>query len=316
MPLLVLGVVGGLLLLALGAEYLVRGSTALAMRFGLTPLVIGLTVVAFGTSSPELVVSLQSSLSGNGAIALGNVIGSNISNIALILGVSALVRPLRVQVQIIRREIPLMILASVLLSLMLLGGQVNRLEGLLLFIAGIAYFVFAYIAARRNKSRIAESEFEAALPKTTGRGWVSLLLILLGLSMLAIGAKLLVHSAVAIAEAFGVSQIIIGLTVVAVGTSLPELATSVVAARKDEGDIVIGNVIGSNVLNVLFVLGLAALINPLHVEGLSVIDVIVMLGSAALVLPLMRRGFQLTRWEGTLLLAGYIGYISSVVLNN
>jgi cation:H+ antiporter len=310
MPLLILKIIGGLLLLSFGAESLVRGSAAVALRLGITPLVVGLTIVAFGTSSPEMVVSIEAALSGNSAMALGNVIGSNISNIGLILAIAALVRPLQVQAQIIRREIPLMILVSLLLGLLLTGGQLNRLEGLLLLIGSFAYTAFAYISARRNKSKIVESEFEDALPKVNRRAWVDILLVLVGLSLLIIGARFLVDGAVAVAERFGVSQVIIGLTIVAVGTSLPELATSVAAARRGEGDIVIGNVIGSNVLNTLFILGIAALINPVQTQGLKLVDVIVMVGSSAVVLPIMRRGSQLARWEGVLLLAGYIGYLS------
>jgi cation:H+ antiporter len=309
----VIQILGGLLLLFLGAESLVRGSTALALRLGITPLVVGLTVVAFGTSSPEIIVSLQSALKGNSALALGNVIGSNISNVALILGLSALVRPLRVQAQIIRREIPLMIFASLLLCLLLLGGQLNRLEGLLLVAGSITYTAYAYFSASKSKDKQVEAEFADALPQPKGKAWAHVALILVGLSLLIVGANLLVGGAITIAESFGVSQVVIGLTIVAIGTSLPELATSIAAARKDEGDIVIGNVIGSNVLNILFVLGLAALIAPMHTNDLRVIDLAVMVGSAAIILPLMRRGFQLTRWEGAVLVAGYMGYLYSLM---
>jgi cation:H+ antiporter len=309
----VLQILGGLLLLSLGAESLVRGSAALAIRLGITPLVVGLTVVAFGTSSPEIVVSLESAFKGNSALALGNVIGSNISNVALILGLSALVRPLRVQAQIIRREIPLMIFASLLLCLLLLGEQLNRLEGLLLVAGSIAYTAFAYPSAKKSRDKQVQEEFAEALPQPKGKVWGHIALILVGLSLLILGANLLVGGAITIAESFGVSQVVIGLTIVAVGTSLPELATSIAAARKDEGDIVIGNVIGSNVLNILFVLGIAALIAPMHNDDLRPIDLAVMVGSAAVVFPLMRRGFQLTRWEGAVLLAGYAGYLFSLL---
>jgi cation:H+ antiporter len=309
----VIQVLGGLLLLSSGAECLVRGSAALALRFGISPLVVGLTVVAFGTSSPEIVVSLQSALKGNSALALGNVIGSNISNVALILGLSVLVRPLRVQSQVIRREIPLMIFASLLLCLLLLGGQLNRLEGLLLVLGSIGYTALAYISARKNRDKNVEEEYEEALPRPKGLAWVNVASILVGLSLLIVGANLLVAGAITIAEGFGVSQVVIGLTIVAVGTSLPELATSIAAASKDEGDIVIGNVIGSNVLNILFVLGVAALVAPIHTNDLRLIDLAVMAGSAAIIFPLMRRGFQLTRWEGAFLLAGYIGYLYSLM---
>jgi cation:H+ antiporter len=313
MFIVVIKILGGLLLLSLGAESLIRGSAALALRLGITPLVVGLTIVAFGTSSPEIVVSLQSAFKGGSALALGNVVGSNISNVALILGLSALVRPLRVQAKIIRREIPLMIFASLLLCLLLLGGQLNRLEGLVLILGSLAYTTLAYTSARKSKDKHAQDEFADTLPQPKGRAWAQIVFILVGLALLIVGANLLVGGAITIAEGFGISQVVIGLTIVAVGTSLPELATSIVAARKDEGDIVIGNVIGSNVLNILFVLGLAALIAPMHTNDLRVIDLAVMVGSAAIILPLMRRGFQLTRWEGAVLVAGYMGYLYSLM---
>lgn len=308
----VIQILAGLLFLYWGAESLVRGSAALALRLGISSLVVGLTVVAFGTSSPEIVVSIQAASQGNSALALGNVIGSNISNVALILGLSALVRPLRVQAQIIRREIPLMIFASLLLCLLLLGGQLNRLEGMLLVVGSIAYTTFAYISARKSKDKHIEEEYADSLPQPKGKARAHVAFILIGLSLLIVGANLLVSGAIFIAEGFGVSQVVIGLTIVAVGTSLPELATSIAAARKDEGDIVIGNVIGSNVLNILFVLGLAAVIAPIQTNDLRLIDLAVMVGSAAIVFPLMRRGFRLTRWEGAFLLAGYIGYLYSL----
>jgi cation:H+ antiporter len=274
---------------------------------------VGLTVVAFGTSSPETVVSIQSALNGNSALALGNVIGSNISNVALILGLSALIRPLRVHARIIRREIPLMIFASIILCLLLWGGRLNRLEGLILVVGSIAYTALAYSSARKNRDKIVEEEYAEALPRPKGEAWANLAFILVGLILLIAGANLLVGGAITIAERFGVSQVVIGLTIIAIGTSLPELATSIAAASKGEGDIVIGNVIGSNVLNILFVLGMAALIAPMHTNDLRLIDLAVMVGSAAIVLPLMRRGFHLTRLEGAFLLAGYIGYLYSLM---
>jgi cation:H+ antiporter len=274
---------------------------------------VGLTVVAFGTSSPETVVSIQSALNGNSALALGNVIGSNISNVALILGLSALIRPLRVHARIIRREIPLMIFASIILCLLLWGGRLNRLEGLILVVSSIAYTALAYSSARKNRDKIVEEEYAEALPRPKGEAWANLAFILVGLILLIAGANLLVGGAITIAELFGVSQVVIGLTIIAVGTSLPELATSIAAASKGEGDIVIGNVIGSNVLNILFVLGMAALIAPMHTNDLRLIDLAVMVGSAAIVLPLMRRGFHLTRLEGAFLLAGYICYLYSLM---
>jgi cation:H+ antiporter len=206
-----------------------------------------------------------------------------------------------------------MIFTSLLLCLLLLGGQLNRLEGLLLVLGSLAYTAFAYTSARKSKDRHVQEEFADALPQPKGKVWAHMIFILVGLALLIVGANFLVSGAITIAQRFGVSQVVIGLTIVAVGTSLPELATSIAAARKDEGDIVIGNVIGSNVFNILFVLGMAALIAPLQTNDLRVTDLAVMVGSAAIVFPLMRRGFQLTRWEGAVLLAGYIGYLYSLM---
>ena len=304
MILALLAVAGGLLLLYIGAEVLVRGSSSLALRMGLTPLVIGLTVVAFGTSSPELAVSVQSTLTGRDAIAVGNVVGSNICNIALILGLSALVRPLRVQAQILRLDVPLMIIASVLLLVLLTDGVLTRVDGLFLTLGIIAYTTFNLWNARRQAPRLAE-----AAPRTSGVPWRDLLFIVGGLGLLVGGAYLLVDGATFIAQTFGLSEAVIGLTIVAIGTSLPELATSAVATYRGEVDIAVGNVIGSNVFNILAILGLSALAHPLTVAGIGVIDLSVMMGIALLMIPLLWTGFQLVRWEGAFLLMLYAGYV-------
>ena len=309
-----LAILVGLALLSIGAEALVRGSAALALRLGITPLVVGLTVVAFGTSSPELVVSVKASLDDNGAIALGNVVGSNICNIALILGVSALIKPVRIEAQVIRREIPILIFASVLLWAMLAGGELQRWMGLLLTAGLVAYVAFSYIGARAEKNEAVREEFAEALPAPEARRpWVDVLFVLVGLAMLLFGANLFVDGAVAVAERFGVSQAVIGLTIVAVGTSLPELATSIVAAFKGEGDIAVGNAVGSSIFNILCILGVASLIRPLPTTGISMIDLGVMTACALLVMPMMRSGFCLNRWEGIFLLAVYVGYLYYVI---
>lgn len=306
-------VFGGLVLLAVGAEGLVRGSSATALRLGVTPLVIGLTVVAFGTGSPELFVSVEAAYRGNSGIALGNVVGSNISNVALILGLSALARPMRVRSELIRREVPLMIGVTLLLCLLLFDGTLSRMDGLLLTMGSVAYTVFAYMAARRDRSAVVAEEFDEALTEPKRSVWLDVAFILSGFAALLIGAKLLLGGATVVAERFGISQVVIGLTIVAIGTSLPELATSVVASVRGQADVAFGNVIGSNVLNILCVLGVAALIRPIEVQGLRPLDVGVLVGSAVLVLPLMRRGFILNRWEGAVLLAGYAAYLYSLV---
>ena len=308
-----LSLLGGLALLVVGAELLVRGSSALALRAGVTPLMIGLTVVAFGTSSPELVVGLRASAGGDGSIALGNVVGSNICNIALILGAAALIKPLNVHAQVVRREVPILIGASALLWLLLGGGTLGRLEGLLLACALAGYLWWSYRSARAEKSAAVAEEFAEAVPKPSRRIWLDALFVVAGLGMLLAGAGLFVGGAVTLAEVFGVSRAVIGLTVVAVGTSLPELATSVIAAFRGEGDIAVGNAVGSSILNIFCILGVTALIVPIESGGIDNIELAVMTGTALLAAPLMRSGFCLNRWEGALLVAGYCGYIYHLV---
>ena len=305
--------IGGLVLLAVGAEGLVRGSSALALRFGITPLVIGLTVVAFGTGSPELVVSVQAAYRGESGIALGNIVGSNISNVALILGLSAIARPMKVRSELIKREVPLMIAVTVGLCLLLLDGLVSRLEGLLLVISSIAYTTFAYIAARRDRSAFVAEEFKEALTETRRAVWLDMLFVFMGFVFLLAGANLLLTGAVVVAERFGVSQVVIGLTIIAIGTSLPELATSLMASLKREPDVAFGNAIGSNILNILLILGVVALIRPIETKELRIVDIGALVASAMILLPLMWRGFVLNRWEGALLLAAYVAYLYSAL---
>ena len=307
-------VLGGLVLLPLGAGWLVRGSTGIALRLGVTALAIGLTVVAFGTGSPELVLSIQASAAGNGGIALGNVVGSNISNIALVLGAAALIRPLKVRSQLIRREVPIMIAVTVMLGALLLDGSLGRLDGLLLVVSAVVYTILAYRAADRSESDAAEEDFEEAYaaPRRSARSDAGLVVI--GLVALLLGSQLLLNGAVYIAGELGVSQVVIGLTVIALGTSLPELATSVTSAVRDEADVAFGNVLGSNVLNITAVLGAAALVQPFSIEGLRVWDFAVFAATAVALLPLMRRGWILSRWEGAILLGGYVAYITSLVI--
>ncbi len=304
---------GGLVLLAGGAEGLVRGSSALALRLGVTPLVVGLTVVAFGTGSPELFVSVEAAARGEGGIALGNVVGSNISNVALILGLSALARPMKVRSELIRREVPLLIAVTLLPCLMLLDGTLGRVDGLILAAGSVAYTAFAYLAAKRDRSKVVAEEFEEALAEPKRAAWIDVLLVIIGFALLLVGARLLLSGATAVAEGFGVSQVVIGLTIVAIGTSLPELATSFVASLRGEADVSFGNAIGSNILNILLVLGVAALIRPIEAQGLRPLDLGVMVASAMLLLPLMWRGWVLNRWEGAVLVAGYAAYLYSVV---
>ena len=300
--------VGGLVLLFIGAEGLIRGSSNLAIKIGITPLVVGLTVVAFGTSAPELVVSLKAGLMGNSSISLGNIIGSNIANIALIIGVASLIRPMAVHANVIRREIPIMIGVSVMLLLFLIDGEIGFIDGLV-FVSGlIIYLVFSVILALKEKNPEVNSEFKEGLNSKLGIP-ISIILMIVGLGLLVLGANLFVQSAVAIAKIFNVSDAIIGLTIVAIGTSLPELITSIVASLKKESDIAIGNVVGSNVFNILGILGITALIIPISTVGISYVDLGLMILTAIILLPLSRTGFSISRFEGAVLLSGYIGYM-------
>lgn len=299
----------GLGLLYVGAQTLIRGGAALALRLGLSSLAVGLTVIAYGTSSPEMVVSAQATLSGNGAISLGNVIGSNICNILLILGLAAAIAPVSAHVQVIRREIPIMIAASVLVMGLLWDGALGRVDGALLLAAVIAYTFLTLRDARRAHAASVEKEFKDEMPATRGLGaGAAAGLVVLGLGILILGSHLFVDGAVRLAQGWGISQAVIGLTIVAVGTSLPELATSVVASLKGDSDVAVGNVVGSNIFNLLGILGVAALLHPLDGTDISRIDLGVMLAAAVLLLPLAQVRGKVGRAEGILMLATYAGY--------
>ena len=308
----------GLVVLVVGADVMVRGASRLAVSFGVSPLVVGLTVVAFGTSAPEMAVSVGSALAGNPDLAIGNVVGSNIANVLLILGISALITPLLVDEQIIRQEIPIMIGASALLVVMALDGNIGLLESIVLFALVIAYTVFLVIQSRRA-SKAVQDEFETGIPTSTWDShWaVQIGLIAAGLAMLVVGADWLVDAAVAFARAFGVSDLVIGLTVVAVGTSMPEIATSIVAAMRGQRDIAVGNVVGSNVFNILAVLGAAGIASGAGLpvsEAARNFDLWVMLAVAFACLPIMITGREIARWEGVVFLAYYAAYTAWLVL--
>jgi cation:H+ antiporter len=310
----------GLILLVFGAEALVRGASKLAAAIGISPLVIGLTVVAFGTSAPEMAVSTISGLSGQANIAMGNVVGSNIFNVLFILGVSALVAPLVVAQKLVKIDVPLMIIASLAVYLFSLNGVIGRPEGLVLFAGIIAYTIFL-IRQSRRESRAVQAEYaqeygdkEPLSPKAVLKDAA---LILLGLGLLVLGSKWLVDGAVAIAQKLGVSDLVVGLTIVAAGTSLPELATSVVASIRGERDIAVGNVVGSCLFNLLAVLGLAGVVSP---NGIAVssqalrVDIPVMIAVAVVCLPIFFTGSRISRKEGALLLGGYIVYMAYLIL--
>lgn len=298
----------GLGLLYFGAQVLIKGGAALAFRFGLSALVVGLTVIAYGTSSPELVVSLQAAFSGNSAIAVGNVIGSNICNIALILGLCSLVQPLTASAQVIRREVPIMIGVSLLLVGVIWDGVIGRIDGALLLAGLITYTWLTVRAARAAKAALAEQEYDEDFHVGAPGAGRSVALVVLGLAVLIGGSHLFVTGAVEIARHWGVSDVVIGLTVVAVGTSLPELATSLVAALRGHSDVAIGNVVGSNIFNVLGILGLVALVHPIDATGLSRIDLGMMVATAVALLPVARSGGRVNRVEGAILLAVYVAY--------
>lgn len=308
----------GLITLVIGAELLVRGASRLAVSFGISPLVVGLTVVAFGTSAPEMAVSVGSALNGNPDIAIGNVVGSNIANVLLILGIAAVIAPLLVAEQIIRQEIPIMIGASVLLLVMALDGSINRIEAATLFGLVIAYTVFLVRQSRKGSAAMSE-DFADDIPTSQWDShWtVQTSLVVAGLVMLVLGAGWLVDSAVVFARAFGVSDLVIGLTVVAVGTSMPEIATSIVAALRGQRDIAVGNVVGSNVFNICAVLGVTGLVAPAGLpvsEAARHFDLWVMLAVAFACLPILITGREIARWEGILFLGYYAAYTAWLIL--
>ena len=304
---------GALALLYVGGEALVRGASTLASRLGVSALAIGLTVVAFGTSAPELAVSVDAALAGANDISVGNVVGSNIANIALILGLSALIRPAVVQAKVVLLDAPLMILASVALVGVLANGEASRVEGVLLVFGLGAYLVFTFWEGRRESSRI-QDEFSAAAPKSPIGGWRSAFLVLVGLGLLVGGGHLLVTVAVSLATSLGIGQAVIGLTIVAVGTSLPELATSVIASTRGHGDIAVGNVVGSNLFNILGILGITAIIHPLSLGSISFLDLGVMVTAACALMILLYARHRLSRVAGTLLVASFIAYVSWRIL--
>jgi len=309
MTLALFSILGGLVLLAFGADCLVRGSSSIALRMGVTPLVIGLTIVALGTGSPEMIVSLQAAMSGNSDLALGNIVGSNICNIALILGIASLARPLHVRSALLQREVPVMILVTVLLGVLLFDGTLGRLDGIVLAAGAVVYTVATYRAARRDRDAEVAAEFARELPKPQSSFTRSAMLVAGGFVGLLVGANVLVSGAVVIAQGFGMSQVVIGLTVIAIGTSLPELATSVIASLRNDADVAFGNVLGSNILNILLILGVVAIIRPISAAGLRPLDLWVLIGSAVAIYPLMWRGRILNRWEGAMLLGGYVAYV-------
>jgi cation:H+ antiporter len=315
-----LSVVGGLAVLVAGGEALVRGASALAAALRISPLVIGLTVVAFGTSAPELAVSVRAAYSGSGDLAVGNLVGSNIANVLLILGLSALVAPLAVASTLVRRDVPLMVGVSVLLLLLGMDGRVGVWDGSLLLGLLVAY-LFWSVRQGRTEAEAVKASFEEAIAGPDGGrrslaahlGWV-----VAGLLLLILGARWLVDGSVEIARLLGVPELVIGLTVVAVGTSLPELVTSMLAALRGQRELAVGNVVGSNLFNILGVLGMASLVAP---QGIPVspaalaLDIPIMIATAVACLPIFFTGHRIARWEGGLFFAYYLAYLVYLVLD-
>lgn len=306
-------VVIGVLLLTGGGEALIRGALAAASRLGISPLLSGLLIVGFGTSSPELVVSIEAALSERPDIAIGNVVGSNIGNILLILGLCALITPLAVKPLVLRRDGVTVVTASILFLILVGGEALTRSDAAIFLLSLTAYLVWAYRTERSGEApsaelHIAEAEEVISLPKTTL--WI-VMMVVLGLGLLITGSQVLLKGAVGIAESFGVSDAVIGLTLVAVGTSLPELSISVIAAFRRHADVAIGNILGSNIFNLLGILGISALLQPLSVhERILQFDQWVMLGTSLILLLFLYTGSRLSRFEGGLLLLGYAVYVS------
>jgi cation:H+ antiporter len=310
----------GLVFLIVGAEALVRGASRMAVALGISPLVIGLTVVAFGTSSPELAVSVKSALSGQAAIALGNVIGSNIFNVLFILGISALIVPLVVSQQLVRLDVPLMIVLSLLVLVLALDGNIGRIDGLILIAILSVYLWFLLSRSRREHGtkKEADSDTQPAHGGSSPPGFLhNMALVVGGLALLVVGSRWLVDSAVVFARYLGVSELIVGLTIVAAGTSLPEVVTSIIAALRGERDIAVGNVVGSNIFNLMAVLGFAGLIAPAGIAVSSAVirfDLPVMIAVALACLPLFFTGGVISRREGGVLLGYYVAYTLYLVL--
>jgi cation:H+ antiporter len=291
-----------------GADFLTEGAAALARRVNIPEIVIGLTIVAAGTSAPELFVSLVSALKGTPDLAVGNVVGSNTMNCMLIVGCAAMVAPMTISRSTVKKDIPFAVGASVLLMLLALNNFLGRFDGILLLAGFVSFMVYSLRQAKNGQG-------DATTEEKQQNPWLSALYIVLGLVGLVIGSNLFVDHASSLALALGISEGVVGLTVVAGGTSLPELATSVVAARKGQSAIAIGNVIGSNVFNILLILGLTATISPLQIEGITTIDMAVMLISVTLVWLFSFTRYTVERWEGAALVGGYLVYLAWLIIS-
>lgn len=315
--------IAGLAALVAGAELLVRGASKLAIAFGLSPLVVGLTIVAFGTSSPEMAVSVQGAVSGRTDLAIGNAVGSNLFNVLFILGLCAAIVPLAVASQIIRQEVPVMIASALLLAAMTLDGGVSRAEAAILLAALIGYTVFLVVQSRRAHGQPIDADYARELAPGDGdrwddRTWVQAMLVVAGLALLVLGSEWLVTAAVGFARTLGVSELVIGLTIVAAGTSAPEVAASLMALYKGERDMAVGNVIGSNVFNALGVVGLAGVVAPQAVPvppSVVAFDLPAMVIVSIACLPVFFSNRRIGRWEGLMFLGYYAAYVTWLILD-
>lgn len=304
----VLFLIIGIVVVLKSADWLTSGAVGLATRLGISQIVIGLTIVAIGTSMPEFFVSVVSAIKGTPDLAVGNIVGSNIFNVLLIVGVAAIVTPIRVQRNTVRRDIPIAIVASIMLMVMMLDDTISRMDALILFAAFIA-FIWTTLRCSKNSSQENNTQKKAIAT------WKSTIFILVGLIGLVVGSNIFVDNASSLAHGLGISDAIIGLTIVAGGTSLPELATSAVAARKGDSGIAIGNVLGSNVFNILMIVGLTGLISPMHIQGITYVDMAVMVISMVLFWLFSFTNLRIERWEGCVLILCLFGYLTWLVSN-
>ena len=302
-------IIGGLILLYFGANWLVQGAITLSLYLGLSPLIVGLTVVALGTSIPEALVSVQAAIGHQGGIAIGNVVGSNILNIALILGLSAFFNPLKVDSHLVKADIPLLAGATFMLVVLLEDFHISRMEGAFLLLCIVGYVAGNIMTVKRTS--LEENKIEGVeVPEDHSKNlWRDISFLFIGLIALAFGSNFLVTGAVDLARIWGLSEALIGLTIVSIGTGTPEMATALMAAYRKRSDLAIGNAVGSNLFNIMFVLGIAALVAPLDGKGISSIDLYVMLGVTFLLLPTVWTGRIIDRKEGLLFLAIYVGYL-------
>ncbi len=305
----VLLLIFGIVVVLKSADWLTNGAVGLATKLGISQIVIGLTIVAIGTSMPEFFVSIVSAIKETPDLAVGNIVGSNIFNVLLIVGVAATVAPIAIQRATVRRDIPIAIVASIMLTFMMLDDNISRIDALILFAAFIA-FIWITLRNSKNDANEKDASTEKVIPT-----WKSVLFIIFGLVGLVLGSNIFVDNASSLAHGWGISDAVIGLTIVAGGTSLPELATSAVAARKGDSGIAIGNVLGSNVFNILMILGLTGIISPMHIQNITYIDMAVMVISMALFWLFSFTKLRVERWEGCVLIACFLGYITWLVSN-